>query len=374
MNTMPLEPAITDYLYRKASKAGIPLSGSFELTPLCNMDCRMCYVRMSKEDQEAAGLLLSAADWIRIGEAARARGMLYLLLTGGEPFTRPDLRQILEAYSRMGLIFTLNSNATLIDEETIAWLKTCPPFRVNMTLYGASDETYAALCRHPGGYSRVRKAIDLLRDAGIFVKLNCSLTPANVHDLEAMIRFAEKEDLIFTPTSYMFPPIRKDIRLAGKSDRFTAEETAYYTALSKRLMMGREAFRRMVESRDFHMPFDPEEDCLPTEGEGLHCRAGKCAFWVTWNGRMLPCGMLNAGEGPDLMTEDFDSCWEKVRQFAKSIRLPAECAACEAKDQCRACAAMVLAETGSYTKVPDYRCRMTAAYPGACREIMTREM
>ena len=32
------------YQEQKARKAGIPLFGQFELTPLCNLDCKMCYV------------------------------------------------------------------------------------------------------------------------------------------------------------------------------------------------------------------------------------------------------------------------------------------------------------------------------------------
>ena len=40
-NTNPL----TDFMFYKAGNAGIPLSGTFELTPLCNFSCRMCYVR-----------------------------------------------------------------------------------------------------------------------------------------------------------------------------------------------------------------------------------------------------------------------------------------------------------------------------------------
>ena len=53
MMRRPVEPAITEYLHTKASRLGIPLNGTFELTPLCNMNCRMCYVRMGREQQEA---------------------------------------------------------------------------------------------------------------------------------------------------------------------------------------------------------------------------------------------------------------------------------------------------------------------------------
>ena len=52
MIKIPVEPQITEYIYRKATARRIPLGGTFEITPLCNMNCRMCYIRLSKEEQE----------------------------------------------------------------------------------------------------------------------------------------------------------------------------------------------------------------------------------------------------------------------------------------------------------------------------------
>ena len=126
----------------------------------------------------------------------------------------------------MGFIVSINSNGTMIDEKTIEWLKQTPPIRINMTLYGASDETYGRLCGNPKGFTQVTKAIRLLKEAGITVKLNCSVTPYNAHDLEAMFAFARKEGLLIQATSYMFPPLRKSKEMIGKNDRFTPEEAA----------------------------------------------------------------------------------------------------------------------------------------------------
>ena len=66
MIQIPVEPKLTEYLYRKASITKIPLSVSFELTPVCNMACRMCYVRMDKKEQESIAPLKPAGEWIRI--------------------------------------------------------------------------------------------------------------------------------------------------------------------------------------------------------------------------------------------------------------------------------------------------------------------
>lgn len=362
---LPAEGPLTEYLHRKAARLGVPISGTFELTPVCNLHCRMCYVRMTKAQQEAVRPLRTAEEWLELGRQARDAGLLYLLLTGGEPFSRPDFRRILAGLHAMGLLISINSNGTLIDEETVAWLKETPPVRVNLTLYGASNETYGRLCGDPAGFDRAVRAVHLLRQADIPVKLNCSVTPHNSGDLEAVFDFARREGLVVQASSYMFPPVRRDPSQVGRNDRFDPEEAAYQAARIE-AFGDREGFLRRTESA----PTLPPMDACPVPdgpGEGIRCRAGKCSFWVTWEGRMLPCGMLPGGT--DVFASGFGPAWEEVRRSAAAIRLSAACGACALRDQCRACAAMALTETGAYDRVPEYRCRMARAYPDAARRL-----
>ena len=83
MEMSSVSAPITKYLMAKAVRQKIPLSGIFELTPLCNMNCRMCYVRMNREEQEKIAPLGTVEQWLEVGKEARDSGMLYLLLTGG---------------------------------------------------------------------------------------------------------------------------------------------------------------------------------------------------------------------------------------------------------------------------------------------------
>ena len=371
MNLQLVPLPLTNYIHTKAAWAGIPLNGTFELTPCCNMACKMCYVRKTKQEQEAIAPLKTAEEWLRLGRTAREAGMLYLLITGGEPFLRPDLPEILAGLHAMGLVITINSNGTLIDEETVSWLKDAPPSRINITLYGATDETYARLCGNPRGFTQVTRAIRLLKEAGIFVKLNCSVTPDNEGDLEEMFASAEREELILQATSYMFPPLRRDTAMVGRNERFTPEEAARQNARITCLSLGREQFLERVAARESLVLKEHGEDCpeLPVQGQGMRCRAGRCSFWVTWDGRMLPCGMFPGESAENVFENDFLQVWERVRQEVAAIRLPAECAVCERREDCKTCAAMVVTETGGFSRVPEYRCRMSKANDGACQAL-----
>ena len=366
------ELQIIEHMHRRAVAQGIPLSGTFELTPLCSMACKMCYVRMSPEELAATGKRLRTADeWLALAREAKEQGMLLLLLTGGEPFLYPEFRRLYTELRQMGFVISINSNATLITEETVAWLKENPPQRINITLYGASDATYARLCGHPTGFTQVTRAIELLRDAGISVKLNCSVTPENVSDLEDIIAYSDEHKLVLQATSYMFPPLRRDAESVGRNARFAAEECARTEVKIRRLQYGAENLREYCKAIESHQPVDTPL-CADCEGEGLQCRAGKSAFWVTWDGRMTPCGMVNEpavfpfGQG-------FADAWQSLRAQTAALHLPPECASCDAKHYCHTCAAMCYTETGRYDCKPQYRCDLMRAVPAACRALLSEE-
>ena len=107
-------------------------------------------------------------------------------------------------------------------------------------------------------------------------------------------------------------------------------------------------------------------DC---EGDGVRCRAGKSSFWITWDGRMLLCGMMDA-PSCDVFELGFPAAWETIHAKALQLRLSSECAACDSKDVCRTCAAMTYTETGCYDKKPQYRCDLLRATPPACRALL----
>ncbi|MBR5233768.1 MAG: radical SAM protein [Clostridia bacterium] len=355
---MPVEAAMVEYLYQKASASGSPISGTFELTPLCNMNCSMCYVRLSKEEQTARGELKSAEEWLNLARRCKDAGMLFLLITGGEPFTHPEIRTIIEELHRMGFILTINTNGTMIDEETVSWLKKVPPARINVTLYGADNDTYKRLCRCPDGFSKADKAIMLLKENGINIKINCSVTPYNADDLPEIISYAKRNEIVIQPTAYMFPSNKKSTE-TNNEFRFSPEKAAYYTAYIDYLINGKDKF--LSFSKDAVIPADNDDNCGKT-GEGIKCRAGKCSFWITWDGQILPCGMFPRNAEKNAFEGSFDELWAYTKDMTDKIRLPADCAECRLKKECRACAAMVISENGCFDKAPEYRCRYVSSF------------
>lgn len=350
---------LMDYLYNKASRAAIPLSGTFELSPVCNFSCKMCYVRKTqKEVNESKRSILKLEDWLAIAKEAKEAGMLYLLLTGGEPLLWPDFWTLYDELVDMGFLISINTNGSLIDEKAIEHFKQKPPRQINLTLYGANDETYERLCHTKGVFDRVNQTICSLKDAGIVLRLNCSLTPENEHDLEKMIHYAKEKELQMIVATYMFPPIRRDASSIGVNERFTPEDSAKYRLKTYGLQTNESEYQKYLKKilSGYAEPPGLDEGCIdPIDGK-VRCRAGKASFWITWDGWMTPCGMMPEPK-VDLKNQSFAEVWKLVVNQTASLRLSGVCDKCKNRNICNPCAAMAYAETGKSTGIPKYLCQ-----------------
>ena len=72
---------IEERLVRSATQKRIPLGGAFELLPLCNMNCKMCFLRISPEELKARGRLRTVEEWLALAEEEKKEG--YQTTCGG---------------------------------------------------------------------------------------------------------------------------------------------------------------------------------------------------------------------------------------------------------------------------------------------------
>ena len=165
--------AVRKFLNFKARDKGVPISGSFELTPLCNLDCKMCYVHLNKAQMQGAQLL-SVRQWKDIMQQAIDAGMMYARVTGGECLTYPGFKELYLFLREKGIETAILSNGILMDEEMCAFLKENPPAAIQVTLYGASEEAYERVTGHRS-FNRVVENIRRLRDMEF--PLSIAVTP-----------------------------------------------------------------------------------------------------------------------------------------------------------------------------------------------------
>lgn len=350
-------PSIKDRLYKQAIKNRIPLISAFELSPLCNFSCKMCYVRKSAEEVRREGGIKTLDFWLDIAQQAKEAGTLFPLLTGGEAFLYPHIRELYEAMTKMGMQVSINSNCSCITEETVNWLSKTPPIRINITLYGGSNESYEKLCGDPCGFDKVRRGVKLLADHGIRFQFNCSLTPDNAADMERMMDFAREYGQGLRLATYMFPPMRRTGQSGDYEGRLTPEEAAYYQVLNDWKQLPPERFAVLAKNAQHFTELTPEllEEAADKPPREMGCLSGRCSYWVDWQGNLSGCGMMDI---PKISLRDHSlmEAWKEVVEWTEQLRYSPVCSNCVNRSVCFSCAAMVHNETGSFQGRPVYLC------------------
>lgn len=347
------------FLLDQAYRQRIAASGTLELTARCNLSCAMCYIHKKEHDPIALQKELPTEFWLDTVSQLKEAGTLTLLITGGEPLLRRDFTEIYLACKKSGIVPSFNTNGTLITDSLIEFLRAYPPAKINISLYGSSEDSYKTLCGNGEVFSRVYDNLKKLRAADLPVKINYTVTQHNIADAPEIFAIAKELGFPIQAATYMFPPMRAEENGCAQSCRVAPEIAAQHRLRCESLRRSPEDFalwrQSVLEGRAL---MADEPDGLRSPTERICCRAGTSSFWITYDGRLLPCGMM---ERPAVSLRDkpFAAAWEEIKGETDKIFLPAECTDCALRHHCDVCAASCYAETGRFDAAPEYACRMT---------------
>lgn len=140
----------------------VPSSATIEVSHRCPLECVHCYNNLPMSDVDAMRAELSYDEHCRMLDELAEAGCLWLLFTGGEIFARKDFLDIYTYAKKKGFLITLFTNGNLITPKIADYLVEWRPFSIEITLYGATRETYERLTGLPGSYDRCMRGIGLL--------------------------------------------------------------------------------------------------------------------------------------------------------------------------------------------------------------------
>lgn len=161
----------------------MPRSVDIEITSGCNLRCTYCSHFSAAGDVDH-DLPLDA--WRRFfGELGRC-GVMNVTLSGGEPFYRQDLRDIIASIVGNRMRFSILSNGTLIEPEMAAFLAaTGRCDSVQVSIDGAIDITHDSF-RGEGNFVKAVNGIKTLQRARLPVTVRVTIHRRNVHELNAV--------------------------------------------------------------------------------------------------------------------------------------------------------------------------------------------
>lgn len=355
MENMTIEKVMIANAMRKRR----PLNATLELLPLCNMNCDMCYIRMSRQEMEQIGQLRQADEWIQLAADMAKSGVLFILLTGGEPLLFPDFQKLYLALKKMGMIISINTNGTLIDEAWADFFFQHQPRRINVTLYGANAKAYDQLCHYPEGFERALRGISLLKERGLDVKINGSATKANREDLAQIYEIGRKYNCPVHIDTYMLPGLHERHLPFEAQSRLLPEQCAKVYLETLKEEMGLDHYRTYVLAMRERLA--QTEVHYPAE---ISCQAAYSSLMINWQGEMRPC-VTTPIPSLDAFARPFEEVWQDMIDQSTVMVMHEKCTTCRLRPICESCAASAYLETGAFDQVPLYHCRRAEALADA---------
>ena len=351
---------IEDKIRQRAIQLRRPLSCVFELTYRCNFHCRMCYVRLNDEQAKPFGRLRTTQEWLDMAGQIFDAGVLYLTLTGGECTLYPGFETLYEQVAKMGFRISVMSNAGAYTDTVRELFRKYPPHTAAITLYGGSNETYAAVTGDPEGFEKVVGNIRFLQSAGVRVALNYTMIRQNVLDYPKVAGLCADLGVPFTLITDLTGHQRGAAFSEALECRLSpAERVCVGAHPPGEVATAMENARKLEEElKHFQMPEAPGEPLPPQQDSCIGSMTG-CA--ILWNGDMQSCISMNGYRPVKPFETGFEAAWAQLKAMQEeTFRLPGACQACSMAQDCLLnCSARRYEGTGSPFQPDPYTCQYT---------------
>jgi radical SAM protein with 4Fe4S-binding SPASM domain len=358
------------HLWDKKNQSRSMMSFDLELTARCNNDCRHCYINLPAGDEDARKKELSIEEIASIADQAIELGVIWVLLSGGEPLLRDDFEDIYLMLKRKGLLVSVFTNATLIGEKHIALFRKYPPRDIEVTVYGVTEHTYERVTGRPGSFRAFLRGFHLLVEGGVNLRLKAMAMQSNAHELPEIAAFCRR----YTKDYFRFDP---QLHL-----RFDRNETRNRMIRAERLSPEQivalekgdeERFSTMQQGCD---KLIIDEFAHLNSHRLFYCGLGDGSFNISYDGIYRLCSSLWApGTTFDLRKVSLREIWETFVPEICELRscrpeYLEKCGSCPIINLCLWCPAHAELETGELDLPVDYFCKVAEARAEALRQAI----
>jgi radical SAM protein with 4Fe4S-binding SPASM domain len=360
-------------LWGKLRAKRLPLSFEIEITARCNHNCRHCYINLPPNDPMARARELSVAETADLASQAVQLGAVWCLISGGEPLLRADFADLYLALKRAGLLVSIFTNATLVNEDHTALLREFPARDIEVTVYGVTRTTYERVTRTPGAFDRFQHGLGLLMQSGARVRLKAMAMQSNFAEHAAIADFCRAH----TTDYFRFDP-QLHLRFDRDPHR-NAEILTERLAPEQVVALEQADSLRMGALRSECDTLIRRKACHPGCDHLFHCGAGFSSFTIGHDGRFRLCSSLWAsGTVYDLRQGTLFEAWHDFVPRLRAMRSqkPGQlktCRQCRLINLCLWCPAHAHLETGELEGFTPYFCTVAHARAHALCDNLTED-
>lgn len=322
-------------LLKSAFADRVPLMGAMAITHRCNLNCAHCYANPVRDIGE-----LSYTEICKIIDKIVDAGCLFLLITGGEPLIRSDFLDIYKYAKKRGLLITIATNATLINDKIIKCLNRFHPYKIGITLYGFSEGTYQKVTNKKNMFKECLDNILLVHKNNLPLELKTFLLKDNAKDVEKMQNFAKDLGLTLKINQNIVPMLngsKKSLSVA-----LSPKELVAFNFNNKEI---KDAIIKNFKEK------------IPTNKDNLFlCSAGKSSFYINPLGHLQICNVFQYPKY-NLLNGSFEEGWSIIKKIIMKKRPKRnKCRECKLIGFCRPCPGVSLLESKQLNDPYSYRC------------------
>lgn len=271
-----------------------PIYVQFYITARCNLTCIQCNIRYANADVRECTL----EEIKRIAENFAKMNVAMVLLTGGEPFTRHDLPEIIREFESRKIHVRMQTNG-LASEEMIHKVIEYGGRDISISLDSLDSKRQEFINGgFPQSWHRAIKAIALftkyLPKKNSFASLGCVLQPKNLPDIEKVIKFGTAigwfTSLVPVHTSSFLNP--RGFRTFDQTLRFKIDECSKVDKVLERVRKMREEGYLLYDSDQYLNDIKRFVRNEPTTWRNYnkgYCDSPNLYFAVLPNGTFAPC-------------------------------------------------------------------------------------
>jgi heme b synthase len=337
----------------KAKKGASLRLVAWETTRNCNLACVHC--RASATCGPYEGELDTPASLQLLDQIAEVAKPI-IILTGGEPLLRPDIFDLAQHGTGLGLRMVMACNGTFIDDTVAGKMKDSGIKRISVSLDGSTAETHDKFRGVPGAFEGALKGLENAKKAGIEFQINTTITQANLKQIPKILDLAVTLGAVAHHIFLLVPTGRGKYILDKAINTNEYEETLnwFYDQREKTPLQLKATcaphYYRILRQRA-----RKEGKKISFESHGLDavtrgCLGGIGFCFVSHVGIVQPCGFLDLNCG-DVTKTSFGEIWQRAEIF-RNLRdydqLSGKCGPCEYKRVCGGCRARAFEATGDY--------------------------
>lgn len=345
--------------YQERTGIKAPRIVAWEITRSCNLSCAHC--RAAAEFGAYPGELSFDECKALIDDIASITNPI-LILTGGEPFMRPDIWQIIDYARDRSCMPVIGTNATTITEDIARNMQEHGITRMSVSLDFPDAERHDAFRGQKSAYDDAVRGIKLAQQHGVGVQINTTVTKQNAEVLDEMHGLAKDLGAVAFHPFLLVPTGRgenlRDIELTPEEYEEVLTWAYYKSKTSPLHFKPTDApqYYRIAHQKAREEGSRVTAEEYGTEAMTRGCLGGITFVFISHTGDMQPCGYFDMQLG-NVKETPFSEIWTNspvfndLRDFGK---LKGKCGACEYKAVCGGCRARALSATGDYMEEEPY--------------------